>query len=174
MRDNGREGAADKVTGETRRNQFWVTVICFLALTFAVAAIAGAVTAGSVDSWYRSLIKPAINPPDRVFGPVWTTLFIMMAVSAALVWSEAHGARRRLAIAWFLVQLALNLSWSVLFFGLHQIESALACLVLLWVAIAVTIRHFWRIDRLAGLLLLPYLAWVTFAGVLNALIWRLN
>ena len=98
----------------------------------------------------------------------------MMAIAAALVWTGGRPAARRTAIAWFLVQLALNLGWSLLFFGLHQIALALGCLILLWLAIAVTIRSFWRISRTSGVLLMPYLAWVSFAGLLNFMIWRLN
>ena len=160
--------------GEPRRHSFWLALIGFLVLTFAVAAIGGVVTASSVDTWYPTLNKPAFNPPDWIFGPVWTALYLMMALAAALVWSGAPAAARRTAIVWFLVQLALNLGWSLLFFGLHQIALALGCLILLWLAIAVTIRCFWRISRASGLLLMPYLAWVTFAGLLNFLIWRLN
>lgn len=143
-------------------------------MTFSIAGIGGAVTAGSVDSWYPTLTKPAINPPNWIFGPVWTALYLMMSIAVALVWAKAKEAERRRAVIWFLIQLALNLSWSVLFFGLHEIALALGCVTLLWLAIAVTLRCFWPIDRAAGTLLLPYLAWVGFAGLLNFLIWRLN
>lgn len=98
----------------------------------------------------------------------------MVALSAALVWSRASPPARRTAIAWFLIQLALNLGWSLLFFGLHQVACAFGWLVLLRLAIAMTIRRFWPISRTAGLLLIPYLAWVGFAGLLNFPIWRLN
>lgn len=157
--------------GETPR--FWLPLALFLLLVFAVAGIGGAVTASSVGGWYQTLTKPGFNPPDWIFGPVWTTLYAMMAVAAALVWRR-DGRGRRLAITWFLLQLALNLGWSCVFFGLRAIGPALICLILLWFAIALTLRHFWRSDRLAGLLMLPYLAWVSFAGVLNFMIWRLN
>jgi tryptophan-rich sensory protein len=167
-------GSVNDIRGEARRYEFWLALTGFLVLAFAVAAIGGAVTANSVDTWYRALNKPTINPPDGVFGPVWTLLYIMMAIAAALAWSGARGAARRAAISWFLVQLALNLSWSALFFGLHQIGLALVCLVLLWLAIAVTARCFWRVRLTAGLLMVPYLIWVAYAGVLNFLIWRLN
>lgn len=162
------------LTGEPRWHEFWLALVGFLVLTFAVAGIGGAVTAGSVEHWYPTLVKPAINPPNWVFGPVWTVLYLMMAVAAALAWTGAHGGARKVAIGWFVVQLALNLGWSILFFGLHRIAPALACLILLWLAIAATIRLFWPINRAAGLLLVPYLLWVSFAGLLNFLIWRLN
>lgn len=164
----------DILPGRSGWRSFWLALAGFLVLTFAVAAVGGAVTANSVQTWYPTLNKPAFNPPDWIFGPVWTALYAMMAVSAALVWSRALPPARRTAIAWFLIQLALNLGWSLLFFGLHQVAFAFGWLVLLWLAIAMTIRRFWPISRTAGLLLIPYLAWVGFAGLLNFLIWRLN
>ena len=154
--------------------RFWLPFALFLLLCLAVAGIGGAVTASSVDGWYQTLEKPSFNPPDWIFGPVWTTLFVLMALAAALVWRHGGKPERRNSIAWFLVQLSLNLAWSCLFFGLQAIGPALACLVLLWIAIAGTLAVFWRVDRRAGLLLVPYLAWVSFAGLLNFLIWRLN
>ena len=159
---------------QPRKHSFWLALIAFLVLTFAVAAIGGAVTSSSVQTWYPTLNKPAFNPPDWIFGPVWTSLYVMMALSAALVWSRAAPPVRRTAIAWFLIQLALNLGWSLLFFGLNQVAFAFGWLVVLWLAIAVTLRRFWPISRAAGLLLVPYLAWVAFAGLLKFLIWRLN
>lgn len=153
--------------------RFWLPLAVFLLLVFAVAGIGGVATSSSVGGWYQTLAKPSFNPPDWIFGPVWTTLYAMMALAAALAWRRG-GARRRPAIAWFCIQLTLNLCWSLLFFGLQLIGAALICLVLLWLAIAVALRHFWRIDRLAGLLLVPYLVWVGFAGALNFMIWQLN
>lgn len=154
--------------------RFWLPLTLLLVVVFAVAGIGGAVTAGSVDTWYRSLVKPAINPPDWIFGPVWSALYVMMAVAAALVWRRGPGPNRRMAMAWFAGQLALNLGWSCLFFGLHLIGPAFIWLVLLWIGVAGTLLCFWRVDRWAGVLLIPYLGWVSFAGLLNALIWRLN
>ena len=155
-------------------SRFWLPLGVLLAIVFVVAGFGGAVTTMSVDTWYPTLAKPAINPPNWIFGPVWTTLYVMMAVAAALVWRRGPGPERRLAMSLFFAQLTLNLGWSCLFFGLHLIGPAFAWLILLWVAIAGTLVTFWRIDRWAGLLLLPYLAWVSFAGLLNFLIWRLN
>jgi len=154
--------------------RFWLPLGILLVIVFVVAGIGGAVTAMSVDTWYRTLAKPSINPPDWIFGPVWSALYVMMAVAAALVWRRGPGFERRLAMSWFFAQLTLNLGWSCLFFGLHLVGPALAWLILLWIAIAGTALSFWRIDRWAGVLLLPYLAWVSFAGLLNFLIWRLN
>jgi tryptophan-rich sensory protein len=154
--------------------RFWLPLASFLVLTLGVFGIGGAVTATNVGGWYQTLVKPAFNPPDWVFGPVWTVLFVLMALAAALVWRHGPVPGRRPAIAWFLAQLALNLSWTCLFFGLQQVGLALLCLILLWFAIAATLWEFRRSDRLAGWLLAPYLAWVSFAGILNLAIWRLN
>lgn len=161
---------------ERRRDapSFWRPLALFLLMVLLVGSIGGIVTAGAIDTWYPTLAKPSFNPPDWVFGPVWTALYAMMAIAAALVWRRADDDGRRTATTWFLAQLALNLAWPCLFFGLHDVGLALACLVLLWVAVLGTMVQFWLVHRLASLLLLPYLAWVSFAGLLNFVIWRLN
>ncbi len=149
-------------------------MIRWLALVLVVAVIGGMVTRGSVGDWYPQLVQPAFAPPNAVFGPVWTTLYLMMAYAAWRVW-RVHGFRRAPgALGMFLVQLALNLFWSILFFGFQQIGWALFEIVVLWVTILVTVVLFWRHDRVAGALLLPYLAWVGFAGFLNHAFWVLN
>ena len=152
----------------------WVALLGFVALCLGVAAIGGWATSISVDGWYQTLDKPRWTPPDRVFAPVWTILYLMMAVAAHRVWRRAGVKGGRGPLALFGVQLALNLLWSILFFGLQRIGLALLDIVLLWTAIAATAVAFWRIDRLAGILLLPYLGWVTYAVALNAAIWHLN
>ncbi|MGB3938036.1 MAG: TspO/MBR family protein [Burkholderiales bacterium] len=145
----------------------------FVLLCLAVGAAGGLATATSVDTWYPTLAKPAFNPPNWVFGPVWTTLYLLMALAAWRVWrSGAAGAR--LALGAWALQLALNLCWSLVFFGLQQIGAALAEILVLLAAILLTAFLSWRIDRLAGALYVPYLAWVAFATVLNAALWRLN
>lgn len=144
-----------------------------LALVFSVAAIGGRVTAGSVETWYPTLAKPAFNPPDWVFAPVWTTLYALMAIAAWRVWRVADTIKQR-ALTLYGAQLALNLLWSVLFFGWHWIGAALIDIALLLAVIGATGFAFWRADRFAGLCLAPYAAWVAFAAVLNAAIWRLN
>ena len=152
----------------------WVALLGFVALCLGVAAIGGWATSISVGGWYQTLDKPRWTPPDRVFAPVWTILYLMMAVAGYRVWRGAGVNRGQGALALFGVQLALNLLWSILFFGLQRIGLALLDIVLLWAAIAATAVAFWRIDRLAGIFLLPYLVWVTYAVVLNAAIWHLN
>ena len=148
-------------------------LVLSLALAFAVSAIGGWVTAGSVSTWYPTLAKPGFNPPDWIFGPVWTALYALMAVAAWRVWRTLGTVRNR-ALVLYGVQLALNLLWSILFFGAHRAGWALIEITLLFAAIIATMIAFWRIDRPAGFCLLPYAAWVGFAALLNAAIWRLN
>jgi tryptophan-rich sensory protein len=150
----------------------WLVLIALLALCFAVAGIGGFVTATSVESWYPTLAKPGFTPPDWVFGPVWGALYAMMALAAWLVGRRVGWRDRVLGL--FFAQLALNLAWSVLFFGLQLIGAALAEILLLLALLAATTLAFWRIDRRAGLLFVPYLLWVGYASLLNAAIWLMN
>ena len=134
----------------------------------------GIATSSSVSSWYPTLQKPVFNPPDWVFAPVWTALYLIMGIAAWRVWLKGEGQEKLKALQMFWFQLALNLFWSILFFGMRQIGFALAEIVLLLLAILITTFLFWRIDRLAGTLMLPYIAWVSFATILNASLWILN
>ena len=152
-----------------------IGLVVFLAAVFAAAGVGSLFTARSVAEWYPALAKPSWTPPNAVFGPVWTVLYLLMAVAAWLVWRKAGGlGAARLPLALFAVQLALNAAWSVLFFGLRMPGLAFGELVVLWLAIAATLAAFRRVVPAAGLLLAPYLAWVTFAGALNFALWRLN
>lgn len=151
-----------------------ISALVSLAAAFAVAALGGLATASSVDTWYATLQKPGFNPPNTVFAPVWTTLYALMAIAAWRVWRAASGATRRRATALYAAQLALNLGWSLIFFGLRQPGLALVEIALLFAAVVLTGLTFWRIDRPAGLLFVPYAAWVAFAALLNFEIWRLN
>jgi len=149
----------------------------FAALCLAVAAAGGAVTATSVGTWYQGLAKPAFNPPDWLFAPVWTTLYLMIAFAGWRVWrlrgwTDPRGLEPAM-LAWA-IQLMLNLCWSFVFFGARLIGAALIEIVVLLVAIVATLRLFRRIDRPAAWLLLPYAAWVAYAALLNAALWRLN
>ncbi|HET9452169.1 MAG TPA: TspO/MBR family protein [Aggregicoccus sp.] len=137
--------------------------------------LGGLATRSSVGSWYPTLQRPSWNPPAWVFGPVWTTLYVLMGVAAWWVWRAAapEQAKRRAALL-FWAQLALNVLWSFLFFGLRSPGLALLEIAVLWAAILLTLRAFWRVRPLAGALLLPYLAWVSYAALLNAAIAWLN
>ncbi len=143
----------------------------WVLLCFAAAAMGGLFMPGE---WYASLKKPSWNPPGWIFGPIWTALYTMMAIAAWLVWRQGGWDKQRKPLFIFLAQLALNALWTPLFFGLHWPGVAFAELILLWVAIAWTISAFWHANRAAALLLAPYLAWVSFAAVLNGTLWRLN
>jgi tryptophan-rich sensory protein len=143
----------------------------WVLLCFAAAAPGGLFMPGE---WYASLKKPAWNPPGWIFGPVWSMLYTMMAVAAWLVWRRGGWVEQRKPLLLFLVQLALNALWTPLFFGLHWPGVAFAEIILLWLAILWTIIAFWRGHRVAAWLLVPYLAWVSFAAVLNGALWRLN
>jgi translocator protein len=149
-------------------------LLVWVAICLGAAGLGAWATTPEIDGWYRTLRKPEWNPPDAVFGPVWTTLYIMMAVAAWLVWRQQglYAARRPLGL--FALQLALNVAWSWIFFGSHQVGLAALEIVVLWMAIAATIISFLRRSRPAGWLLVPYLAWVSFATVLNWTIWSLN
>ena len=162
----------DGTTAESGKSL--VALAGFVALCFAVAAVGGAVTATSVGTWYAGLAKPSFNPPNWLFGPVWTALYLMIAVTGWRVWRRRGQSGARVALAAWGLQLALNLGWSFVFFGARMIGAALVEIVLLLVAILVTAALSWRIDRVAGWLLVPYAAWVGFATLLNAALWRLN
>lgn len=152
----------------------WFALFGFIGAAFVAAAIGGAATTSSVRDWYPALTKPSWNPPSWIFGPVWTLLYIMMGIAAWRVWLQRTLTGARGALALYFLQLALNALWSVLFFGLRNPRFALVDIALLWVCLFVAQRSFWRIDRVAGWLWLPYLAWVTFAAGLNTAIVSLN
>ena len=149
-------------------------LVLFVALCLGIGALGGAVTAASVKTWYPTLVKPSFNPPNEVFGPLWTVLYVMMGTAAWRVWRATDRDTARGPLALFALQLAINLSWSVVFFGLERIGPAVAIIVVLELGVVATAISFRPIDRLAALLLLPYILWVAFATVLNIAIWRLN
>lgn len=151
-----------------------VGFVVFLALCLAVSAIGAAATATSVHTWYQTLAKPAFNPPDWLFAPVWSALFFMMAIAGWRVWRRGGVRQARWALTLFALQLALNLAWSIVFFGYRSIGGALAEIAVLLPVILATMIAFWQHDRVAGLLFVPYLGWVAFAAVLNTALWRLN
>lgn len=157
---------------ETRRRMADVAIG---TAPLAVGAISGALTAPAIRTWYRRLDRPAWNPPDGVFGPVWTTLYASMGIALVrVVRSDRPAEARRFAIGLFGLQLALNFGWSWIFFVEHEIGLAVAEVLALWLAIAATAVAFGRIAPAAGALLVPYLAWVTFAAALNFAVWRRN
>lgn len=156
----------------------WVqiaTAAAFAVVIVALGALSGTAGAGGDSAWFQSLDKPVFNPPSWVFGPVWTVLYVLMGIAAFLVLREGLDRRDvRLALGLFVVQLGLNLTWTPVFFGAQELGWALVVIVAMLIAIAATIWRFFAVRRLAGWLLMPYIAWVSFATVLNASLWAMN
>ena len=155
------------------RGRFGVLVLA-CGLCFGTQAIGWLLTADAVRAWYPDLRKPSWTPPDWLFGPVWSLLFLLMAVSAWVFWGRARGRTFRVGTGLFLGQLALNALWSGLFFAARSPGLAFAEIVVLWAAISATIVTFGRVSAVAGGLLVPYLLWVTYATALNGAIWVMN
>ena len=159
-------------------------LVGWLLLCLGAGAWGALVTTPEIEGWYRTLAKPAWTPPDAVFGPVWTTLYVLMGVAAWLVWKVGsvpnetrEGPVQRatwLPLGLFVLQLALNVGWSWIFFGQHRLGWAFAELVVLAAVVVVTAVAFYRVNRWAGWLLVPYLLWLAYAGALNFVIFRLN
>ena len=145
----------------------------WLLLSYAASAV-GAVASIQAQSFYGQLVQPAWAPPPGVFGPVWTTLYTLMGIAAWLVWRSGGFGANRQALSLFLLQLAFNALWSWLFFAWQLGGAAFADILLLWALILATLLAFWRVRPLAGVLLVPYLLWVSFAAFLNYAIWQLN
>ncbi len=149
-------------------------LIVSLILPLGIGAIAGIFTMDAIPGWYETLNQPSFNPPNWVFGPVWTTLYFLMGFSLFLIWKQSANKDRNRAILVFMIQLILNFGWSFLFFYYHQIGLALVEIVLLWLSIISMILLFYRIKPLAAYINIPYLLWVTFATILNAAYYFLN
>ena len=147
-----------------------IKLVASVGICLAAGAIGSIFTSKSVSTWYSTINKPSFNPPNWLFGPVWTTLFILMGVALYLVWTIGD----KQAIIFFAVQLLLNILWSVLFFGLKAPFFAFIEIIILWAAILMTIFVFYKVSPKAAYLLVPYILWVTFAAILNFSIWRLN
>jgi translocator protein len=152
-------------------NRHWFALVVLLVLCFGVAGLGGLATTPNIPHWYANLTKPSWTPPSWIFGPVWSVLYLSMAIAARLVWRQG---RATIPMVLFGVQLFFNAAWSWLFFRLHSPGAALIDVVLLWAAIVATTAVFWLRSAWGGVLFLPYLFWVSFATVLNFAIWRLN
>lgn len=147
----------------------------FVILCESIGVIGSVFTASSIPTWYATLVKPELAPPNWIFGPVWTTLYALMGIAAFLVWRNGWWNRNvKIALGVFVAQLLLNLLWSIIFFGLQAPLAAFIEIIILWCAIAATILAFARISKSAAWLLVPYLVWVSFAGYLNYMLWALN
>ena len=151
-----------------------IKLLISLALTLGTGTIAGIFTASAVPEWYAALNKPSFSPPNWLFGPVWTILYILLGVSLFLIWNLDASKARNLAILFFVIQLVLNFCWSFIFFYFKMIDFALVEIVVLWIMIAIMLILFYRIKPLAAYLNIPYLLWVTFASILNGAYYFLN
>ena len=148
-----------------------VAFLAWVVVSFAAASLGALFPPGE---WYAQLEKPSWNPPGWLFGPVWSMLYLMMGIAAWMVWRQGGFRRQSQPLSLFLIQLALNALWTPLFFGLQRPDLAFFEIILLWAAILATVLAFSRVNRLAAVILLPYLAWVSFASFLNFTLWRMN
>ena len=155
------------------------TTLMRLGISILLCLLAGVIgsifTTPAISSWYAYLLKPDFSPPNWIFAPVWTTLFVLMGISFFLIWQKKDkDVHAEIGLMFFIGQLMLNVFWSLLFFGLKNPFFALLEIIVLWLAILITIIQFYKINRAAGILLIPYILWVSFAAVLNYFIWILN
>jgi benzodiazapine receptor len=155
---------------------FKIIIAVFVCLV--LGGLSGIATVSEIKNWYLQLNKPSFNPPNWLFGPAWSTLYTFMGIAFALIWDRLEKANTKVfssnAIRFFLIQFVLNLLWSSIFFSMHVIAFALIEMLVLWVFILLTILHFYRINKLAGIILIPYILWVSFATLLTASILYLN
>jgi benzodiazapine receptor len=154
-------------------NIYLKLLLAFL-ICYSAAGIGGYATANSIEGWYSTINKPSFNPPNWIFGPVWSLLYTFMAITLWKIWSLPSSELQRTALFWFALQLALNTLWSFLFFYFESPLFALIEILILWVAILFTIIKFYQLVPWTGILLVPYILWVSFATFLNASIWWLN
>jgi len=152
-----------------------VKLVISIGVCLAAGLIGSIFTNASIPTWYTTLEKPSFNPPNWLFGPVWTALYILMGIAAFLLWRvRLSEPKARTALIIFIIQLILNVFWSIAFFGFRSPIAGLIVIVILWVAILLTILSFARVSIIAGVLLIPYILWVSFASILNAAIYVLS
>ena len=158
-----------------QRGIHWGKLLVSILLSQAAGVVGSVFTAPNIEGWYNTLAKPSLNPPSWVFAPVWTILYTMMGLALYIIWVRHVGGHRR--VFWlrlFLIHLAVNALWSIVFFGQHALGIALAIITVLWVLLLTLIIIGFRLNRIVAYLLMPYLAWVSFASYLNYAIWSLN
>jgi translocator protein len=148
-------------------------LIISILIPLAIGAVAGYATTQNIPNWYVYLNKPFFTPPNYLFGPVWTCLYIMMGIACYLIWRSKHIFQKK-ALVLYSIQLMFNFSWSFVFFQFHALGFAFIIIVLMWLSILLTILQFYKIQQWAAWLLLPYLLWVSYASVLNFAVWQLN
>lgn len=152
----------------------WIKLIACILICQLAGIIGSLFTISSITSWYAKLYKPTFIPPDWLFGPVWLILYTLMGISLYLIWNEKSKSKIKIPLTLFFIQLVLNVLWSIMFFGFQLIFYGLVEIIIMWVYIAQTMFSFYRISRKASLILVPYIAWVTIATLLNYFVWILN
>lgn len=156
------------------RNKIIIVLACAL-VCFAAGTASGLVTIAEIKTWYVHIQKPTWNPPNWLFAPVWSTLYLLMGIALGLVIIQSNNNNnKRMAIAFFAIQFLLNMAWSFIFFKMHHIGLALAEILAMWIMILITIITFSKINKTAAWLLVPYISWVSFASLLTFTIWKLN
>jgi tryptophan-rich sensory protein len=163
---------APMAINESEKSHNYTALLFFILVAQAVGGVASIVTVSNVTSWYPGIVKPAFNPPNWLFAPAWVTLFFLMAIAAWRVWRKRGLASTPLVL--YAIQLVLNFGWTFIFFGAHRLGLALIEVLTLLAFVIATTAAFFQSDRLAGVLMLPYIAWVMFAATLNEAIWKLN
>lgn len=151
-----------------------IKLLISILISFLAGAIGSIFTFSSIPTWYAALNKPSFNPPNFLFGPVWTVLYVVMGISLFLIWNSEKKENKKIAITIFGIQIFLNALWSIVFFGLKNPLAALFVIAALYIFIILNIVKFYKINKVAGLILIPYLLWVSFASVLNYFIMILN
>lgn len=149
-------------------------LVISLVVTVGLGSLGGIFTISEIPNWYAGLQKPSFNPPNWIFGPVWSLLYILMGISFYLVWKQNPSSERNIGLILFAVQFLLNFFWSIIFFKQHQLGWALVEIITMWISIFFTILQFGKISSTASWLMVPYISWVSFATLLNAAIWNLN
>lgn len=152
----------------------WVKLVVSVLFTVGIGSLGGIFTMSEIQGWYAGLQKPSFNPPNWLFGPVWSMLYLLMGISFYLIWKQPVSTIRNVGLILFVIQFSLNFFWSILFFNQHMIAAALLEMVFMWIFILLTMIWFAKLSPTASWLLLPYLAWVSFATILTAAIWKLN
>jgi translocator protein len=152
----------------------WIKLITATLLCVLLGSVGGLVTVAEIPAWYASLNKPSFNPPNWIFGPVWSTLYVVMGISVYLIWKQPVSKERNRALQLFILQFVFNFCWSFIFFGLHATGWAFIEMIALWLLILLTIFHFAKYSKTAAWLLVPYISWVSFALLLNGAIWKIN
>lgn len=152
----------------------WIKLIISIVIAQLAGIIGSLFTVTSGNSWYSSITKPSFNPPNWIFGPVWTLLYLLMGISLYFIWTSKKSKNRKIALYFFFTQLVLNSLWSILFFGLQNPLLAFIEIIILWIAILLTILYSFKVKKTAAYLLIPYILWVTFAAILNFSIFILN